>query len=75
VKGDVEIALYFYNELTDPGIDVVGPIPAALSKPASIVGVISSHPRNAAGAKKLLDYFESSEAKTAYKANGMMPAS
>jgi molybdate transport system substrate-binding protein len=51
LKGDVDIALYFYNELLDPGIEIVGPIPAALTKPASIVGIISAHPKNP-GARK-----------------------
>jgi len=76
VKGDVEIALYFTNELLDPGIEIAGPIPPAVRQPASIVGLVSAHPKNSAGAKKLLDYLNSSAAaKAAYKANAMMPAS
>jgi molybdate transport system substrate-binding protein len=72
-KGEVEIGLTFLSEMNDPGIDVVGPLPPEISNPTILVGFVSSHAKNPAAAKALLDYLSSSEAAAIYKANGMQP--
>ena len=41
-KGDVDIGLTFLSEMSDPGIDVVGPLPRAISTPTSLVGFVSA---------------------------------
>jgi molybdate transport system substrate-binding protein len=74
VKGDADFALAFQNEINDPGVDIVGPLPAAVSTPSPMVGTISSHAKNPAAAKALLDYLASPDAKAVYKSKGMIPA-
>jgi molybdate transport system substrate-binding protein len=73
-KGDVEIGLTFLSEMGEPGIDIVGPLPKEISTPTSLVGFVSSHARDAASAKALLDYLSSPAAAAVYKSNGMQPA-
>ena len=53
--GEVEIGLTFLSEMEDPGIDVVGPLPKEISPPTVLVGFISSHAKDPAAAKALLD--------------------
>ena len=72
-KGEVEIGLTFLSEMNDPGIDVVGPLPQEISTPTVLVGFVSSHAKNPAEAKALLEYLSSPEAAAVYKAQGMKP--
>lgn len=72
-KGEVEIGVTFMSEMDVPGIDVVGPLPREISTATSFVGLISSHAKNPAGAKALLDYISSKVAMTVYKENRMDP--
>jgi molybdate transport system substrate-binding protein len=72
-KGEVEIGLTFLSEMNDPGIDVLGPLPREISTPTTLVGFVSSHAKNPAAAKALLDYLSSPDAAAVYKAQGMQP--
>jgi molybdate transport system substrate-binding protein len=72
-KGEVEIGLTFLSEMEDPGIDVVGPLPREISTPTTLVGLISSHAKDPAAAKALLDYLSSPDAASVYKALRMQP--
>jgi molybdate transport system substrate-binding protein len=72
-KGEVEIGLTFLSEMKEPGIDVVGPLPLEISTPTSLVGFVSSHAKDPAAAKALLDYLSSPDAAEVYKAQGMQP--
>jgi molybdate transport system substrate-binding protein len=72
-KGEVEIGLTFVSEMEEPGIDVVGPLPREISTPTILVGFLSSHAKDAAAAKTLLDYLSSPEAGVFYKAQHMQP--
>jgi molybdate transport system substrate-binding protein len=74
-KGDVEIGLTFLSEMEDPGIDVVGPLPKEISAPTILVGFISSHAKDPAAAKALLQFLSSPEAAAVYKAQHMKPGS
>jgi molybdate transport system substrate-binding protein len=56
-----------------PGIDVVGPLPREISTPTTLVGFVSSHAKDPAAAKALLDYLSSPEAAAVYRALGMQP--
>jgi molybdate transport system substrate-binding protein len=73
-KGEAEIGLTFVSEMEDPGIDVVGPLPAGISPPTTLVGFISSHAKDPAAAKALLDFLSSPAAAAVYKAQAMQPA-
>lgn len=72
-KGEADVALAFMSEMTDPGIDVVGPLPQDISAPTEYVGFVSAKPKDAAAAKALLDYLASPAAAPMYKEHGMMP--
>jgi len=74
-KGEAEIGFVFYNEINEPGVDVVGPLPAQVSPPIRLVGFISSHAKNPAGAKALADFLSSPEAAAVYKAHRIIPGS
>jgi molybdate transport system substrate-binding protein len=73
-KGDVEIGLTFLSEMSDPGIDIVGPLPREISPPTVLVGFVSTHAKNPAAAKALLAYLSSPEAAAVYKAQRMQPS-
>ena len=72
-KGDIDIAVTFASEINDPGVEVVGPLPRAISIPTELVGFVSSHAKAPEAAKALLSYLSSSEAAVAYKACAMQP--
>jgi molybdate transport system substrate-binding protein len=72
-KGEVEIGLTFLSEMNEPGIDVVGPLPPEISTPTTLVGFVSSHAKDPAAAKALLDYLSSRDAAAVYKSQGMLP--
>jgi molybdate transport system substrate-binding protein len=71
--GEVEVGLTFLSEMKEPGIDVVGPLPKEISTPTTLVGFVSSHAKDPAAAKALLDYLCSPDAAAIYKAEGMQP--
>ncbi len=72
-KGEVDIGLTFLSEMNEPGIVVVGPLPREISTPTTLVGFVSSHAKDPAAAKALLDYLSSPEAAAVYTAQGMQP--
>ena len=72
-SGEAEIGLTFMSEMEEPGIDIVGPLPDRISTPTRLVGFVSSHAKDPAAAKALLQYLSSPEAAAVYKANGMEP--
>jgi len=73
-KGEAEIGLTFVSEMEDPGIDIVGPLPADISTPTNLVGFISSHSKDPKGAQALLDYLSAPAAAATYRKLGMQPA-
>ena len=72
-KGEVEIGLTFLSEMEEPGLDVVGPLPRAVSTPTELTGFVSSHAKNPQAAQALLDYLVSPAVAAIYKSNGMQP--
>ncbi len=71
-KGEVDIGFAFLSEAKDqPDIDVVGPLPREISTPTTLVGFVSSHAKDPASARALLDYLSSPDAAPVYKAQGM----
>jgi len=66
-SGESEIGITFLSELgTEPGIDIVGPLPEDIAPPTRLVGFVSAHAKDAKGAKALLDYLSSAEAAVVY---------
>jgi molybdate transport system substrate-binding protein len=72
-KGEVEIGLTYLSEMDVPGIDVVGPLPEQISPPTRLEGFISTHAKDPAAAKALLDFLSSPEAAAVYRAHKMEP--
>lgn len=72
-KGEVEIGLTFLSEMDDPGIDIVGPLPKEISPPTVLVGFVSTHAKDPAAAKSLLEYLSSPAAASVYKSLKMQP--
>jgi molybdate transport system substrate-binding protein len=71
--GDVEIGLTFLPGMTNPGIDVIGPLPRDLSPPTVVIGFVSAKAKDAAAAKQLLEYLSSTDAAEVYKAQRFQP--
>jgi molybdate transport system substrate-binding protein len=72
-SGEVEIGLTFISEMGVPGIDIVGDLPSEIAPPTSLVGFISTHAKDPAAAKALLDFLSSPVAAGAYEAHRMQP--
>jgi molybdate transport system substrate-binding protein len=73
-KGEIDIGLTFISEIiTEPGVEVVGPLPREISTPTSLVGFVSTHAKAPEAARALLQHLSSPEAAAIYKAAGMMP--
>jgi molybdate transport system substrate-binding protein len=72
-NGDIDVAVTFSSEIDDPGVEVVGPLPRAISMPTALVGFVSTHAKAPDAAKALLTFLSSADAAAAYKACGMQP--
>ena len=72
-KGEAEVGMAFMSEMTVPGVDVVGPLPKEIAPPTAYVGFVSTHAKDAAAAKALLEYLSSPAAAPAYRAQHMVP--
>jgi molybdate transport system substrate-binding protein len=70
-RGDVEICLTFLSEIDDPGVQIVGALPTSVAKVTSVVGFVSTHAKDPAAAKALLDYISSPEVAAVYKMKNM----
>lgn len=72
-KGEVDIGLTFLSEIHDPGVEVVGELPAAISTPTRLVGFVSAHAKDRAATEQLLRFLSSPQAAKVYKESGMEP--
>ena len=72
-KGEVDVGVTFASEISDPGVDIVGPLPREISTPTGLVGFVSTHARAPAAARALLSHLSSPEAADIYKSLGMVP--
>jgi len=71
---EVEIGLTFISEIiTEPGVEVVGALPASISTPTRLSGFIGTHAKDPAAAKELLNYLSSADAAKVYRERGMQP--
>ena len=73
-KGEVDIGLTFISEIiSEPGVEVVGPLPRDVSTPTALVAFVSAHSKEPKAAQALLRYQSSAEAAAVYKKRGMQP--
>ncbi len=72
-KGQVDIGLTYLSEMDNPGIDIVGPLPASISPPTQLVAFVGAKAKDPKAAKALVDYLSSPAAASAYKAVGLVP--
>jgi molybdate transport system substrate-binding protein len=72
-RGDIDVAVTFASEITDPGVVVVGPLPREISTPTALVGFISAHSAAPDAARAILSYLSSADAGLAYRACAMQP--
>jgi molybdate transport system substrate-binding protein len=73
-KGEVDYGLTFISEIiTEPGVEVVGPLPRDISTPTALVGFLSAHAKEPDAARALLSYLSSPQAHAVYRAKGMQP--
>jgi molybdate transport system substrate-binding protein len=72
-RGDIDFAVTYASEVSDPGVDVVGPLPREVSMPTGLVGFLSAHAKAPEAAKALLSYLSSPDAAMVYRACGMQP--
>jgi molybdate transport system substrate-binding protein len=73
-NGDAEIGINLVQELIAlPGIDLVGPLPAALQNTLVFAAVIMTAARDAVAAKGLIDFLRTPEAMAVIKTKGMDP--
>lgn len=72
-RGEVEIGLTFLSEIHEPGVEVVGILPRAISMPTGLVAYIHAQSKAPESAKALLTYLASPEAATVYNEMGMQP--
>ena len=73
-KGEVDFGLTFISEIiTEPGVEVVGPLPRDISTPTALVGFISARAKDQEAASALLRYLSSPDAAKVYQQRGMQP--
>jgi molybdate transport system substrate-binding protein len=73
-KGEVDIGLTFISEIiTEPGVEMVGPLPKEISTPTGLVAFLHAHTKEPAAAKALIAYLSGPEAAVVYKERGMVP--
>jgi molybdate transport system substrate-binding protein len=72
-RGEAEIAVFILNILTDPRLDVVGPLPAELQRETVYQAGVAAGARDPAAAKAFIAYVMSPEGAAVIRANGMTP--
>jgi molybdate transport system substrate-binding protein len=71
--GDAELGVFLINVLTAPGLDVVGPVPAALNQDIVYTCGVAAGSKEAAPAQAFIDFLRSPEAKKVIAAKGLRP--
>ncbi|SRR5579885_831698 len=72
-SGDSEVGLTFLPGMTNPAIEVLGPLPRDVSPPTVVIGFVSAKAKDPAAAKQLLDFLSSKDAAVVYKAQRFQP--
>jgi molybdate transport system substrate-binding protein len=72
-NGEAEFGVFLINVLTAPGLDVVGPFPAALQQDVVFTAAVAASARDAEAAKAFIAYLRTPAATAVIKAKGMRP--
>jgi molybdate transport system substrate-binding protein len=74
-NGDIDIGMLMLSDMLPEKdkYDIVGVLPRNVTAPVAVVGFISAHASDPAGAKALLDYLASSDAQAIWKEAGYGP--
>jgi molybdate transport system substrate-binding protein len=74
-NGDIDFGMLMLSDMLPDKdkYDIVGVLPRSISAPVPVVGFISAHASDPAGAKALLEYLASSEAQAIWKEAGYGP--
>jgi molybdate transport system substrate-binding protein len=72
-QGEVELGVFLLNVLTAPGVDVVGPFPAALQQEVVFTTAVAANTQEAEAAKAFITYLTTPAAAAVIKAKGMYP--
>jgi molybdate transport system substrate-binding protein len=74
-NGDIDFGMLMLSDMLPDKdkYDIVGVLPRSISTPVAVVGYISTHASDPAGAKALLQYLASPEAQTIWKEAGYGP--
>jgi len=74
-NGDIDIGMLMLSDMLPEKdkYDIVGVLPRNVTAPVPVVGFISAHASDPAGAKALLDYLASSDAQAIWKDAGYGP--
>ena len=72
-NGEAELAVFILNVLTDPRLDVVGPLPGDLQREIVYTAGVALKPREAEAAKAFIAYFRSAASAAVIRAKGMTP--
>ena len=73
VARKAEIGVFLINVLTAQGLDVIGPVPAALDREVTYVAGVASDAKQAEIAKAFLVFLQSPTAQAVIKARGLTP--
>jgi molybdate transport system substrate-binding protein len=73
-SGQAELGALLVNEImAQPGVDLAGPLPAALQTYTSFSSGVAASSQNAAAAKALADFLTKPESRAVFKAKGQEP--
>jgi len=73
-KGDAELGIFLTNVLVAPGVELVGPFPAALQQDLVFTGAVAAQTKHEAAARSMLDYLRAPAAAAVLAAKGLTPA-
>jgi molybdate transport system substrate-binding protein len=73
-SGQAELGIFLTNVLSTPGLDLVGPVPAALDQQLVYVAGVAKDAAQADAARAFLAFLRSEPAKAVLKARGLRPA-
>jgi molybdate transport system substrate-binding protein len=72
-NGEAELSVFLINVLTAPGLEVVGPFPAALQQEVVFTAAIAAKTREAEAAKAFITFLTTPAATAVIQAKGMNP--
>jgi molybdate transport system substrate-binding protein len=72
-KGEAELAVFGLNVLTDPRLEVVGPLPAEIQREIVYAAGVAANSKDPGAAKAFITYLMSPAGVAVIKAKGMNP--